>query len=445
MNHSSIFAAYDFVSGSAFSNAYLDNPSWITGASASSGKINGSLNGFYKNSGSGFFNGSNSISISGKVPEDNFSFLFCYEKIRSGQEILLTSAAGNNFSTASGLTVGINDANKLYMEYWNPVEGKFSLNYDKTIPSKNLVFLNKSFGEFKLGIFDPVESYLDFSSASCDSYAYKHSNTFHIASGGASSWSNGRNFSGFIDDFYCLTGNIPQDYFSSLYSGFYSNMVSGAISGTNYFCENISTISGSGVILGTGVTGYIMEETYSTGYIPTGYFESGYNYFVGTGITGYENKFIGNVQDACGFSNPVYARSPLTGNIYASGTTGIYTGLYEVITTNYTNKELTGILTGEVFVPIDVAVCSSSTGYYPNSIYVDSGFVSSLGFDGVYSFNNYTSGDYFEAYFYTGNFYNNINLRPTYDSTIFDYKIPDSDIGSGQNTFFNNGQLLLES
>jgi hypothetical protein len=238
---------------------------------------------------------------------------------------------------------------------------------------------------------------------------------------------------------------MPDDYFLNLYSGFYSSVISGGISGTGYFCENISTITGSGVILGTEVTGYITELTYSTGYVPTGYFESGYSYFVGTGITGYENKFIGNVEDACGFSNPVYVRSPLTGNIYASGTTGVYTGLFQVITPIYTNRELTGILTGEVFVPIDVSVCSLSTGYYPDSLYIDSGFISSLGFDGVYSFNNYSSGDYFEAYFNTGSFYNNINLKPTYDSTIFDYKIPQSDIGSGINTFFNNGQLLLES
>ena len=444
MSHSSVFAAYDFVSGSSFANSYLDNPSWITG-SVSSGKINGNSTNFYQVDGSGFFNGSRSVSVSGKVPEDDFAFLFCYEKIRSGQEVLLSSAAGNNFLTASGLTVGINDANRLYMEYWNPVEGKFSLNYEKAVSSKNLVFFQKAFGEFKLGIFDPIENSLDFSSSSYSQLSYQHSDMFKIASGSDSYWSKGNAFSGYFDDFYCLTGKIPDDYFLNLYSGFYSRAVSGGISGTSYFCENVSTITGSGVVLGTGVTGFITELTYSTGYVPTGYFESGYSYFVGTGVTGYENKFIGNVQDACGFSNPVYVRSPLTGDIYASGTTGVYTGLFQVITTTYTNRELTGILTGEVFVPIDVSVCSLSTGYYPDSLYVDSGFISSLGFDGVYSFNNYSSGDYFEAYFYTGSFYNNINLKPTYDSTIFDYKIPQSDIGSGVNTFFNNGQLLLES
>jgi hypothetical protein len=444
MSHSSIFAAYDFVSGSAFVNSYLNNPSWITGK-ISSGIINGNRGNFYKDNGSGFFNGSNSVSILGKVPEDNFSFLFCYEKQRSGQEVLLSSAAGNNFLTSSGLTVGINDANKLYMEYWNPVEGRFFLNYDKVISSKNLVFFNKSFGEFKLGIFDPIESYLDFSSTSCDQSTYKHSDFFHIASGSNLNWSNGRNFSGHIDDFYCLTGYVPQDYFSSLYSGFYSNMVSGGVSGINYICENVSTLSGSGVILGTFVTGYVTEKTDSIQNVPFGYFDSGYNYYVGTGITGFENKLIGNVRDDCGFVNPVYARSPLTGNIYVSGVTGIYTGLYPVITTNYTNTELIGILTGEVFVPIDVSVCSLSTGYYPDSLYVDSGFISSLGFNGVYSFNNRSSGDYFEAFFYTGSFYKNINLEPSYDSAIFEYKIPQSDTGSGQNMFFNNGQLLFES
>jgi hypothetical protein len=444
ISQSSLLVAYDFVSGSKFINGYLDNPIWVTG-SQYSGKINGVSNGFYTNSGSGFFNGSNSVSISGKIPEDNFSFLFCYEKLRSGEEILLSSAAGNSFSTASGITLGLNDANKLYLEYWNPINGKTSLNYDENIGSKNLVYFRKSFGEFQLGIFDPVESKLNFSTASCDSYTYKHSDSFKIASINGSYWSSGRSFSGYFDDFYCLSGVIPQDYFSSLYSGFYSNTVSGGISGIGYFCENVSMMTGSGVILGTGITGYETKVTYSTGYVPTGYLESGYLYFVGTGITGYNNIFIGNVEDACGFLNPIYVRTPLTGNIYASGTTGIYTGMAQVVTPTYSNIELTGFLTGEVFVPVDVSVCSMKTGYYPNSIYIDSGFISSLGFDSIYSFWDCSTIHSNEAFFYTGGFYNNINLKPSYNSIVSDYSVYNYHTGSGQNLIFNNGQLLLES
>jgi hypothetical protein len=444
IDQSSLIVAYDFVSGSNFSNGYLDTPKWVTGNSYS-GKINGSSSNFYNFPGSGFLNGSNSISISGKIPEDDFYFLFCYEKTREGNEILLSSANGNSFSSASGLTVGLNDANKLYLEYWDPVQGKRSLDYDHNIGSKNLIYFKKSFGEFQLGIFDPIESRLNFASSSYDSSTYRHSDFFRIGSTNGSYWSSGRLFSGYFDDFYCLTGIIPQDYFSSLYSGFYSNLISGAVSGTGYFCENVSMITGSGVILGTGITGYRTDVTYSTGYVPTGFLQSGYSYFVGTGITGYEDKFIGNVEDACGFFNPVYVRTPLTGNIYASGTTGIYTGMAQVITPIYTNVELTGILTGEVFVPVDVSVCSIKTGYYDDSLNIDYDFISSLGFDSIYSLADCSVIESREVFFYTGGYHNNINLKPVYNSLISDYLIDSSYSGSGKNLFFNNGQLLLES
>jgi len=444
ISQSSLLAAYDFVSGSKFTNGFLDSPPWVTG-STYSGKINGTVNGFYSAPGSGFLNGSNSISISGKIPEDDFSFLFCYEKLRGGEEVLLSSAAGNSFSNSSGITLGLNDANKLYLEYWNPVYGKTSLNYEENIGSKNLVYFRKSFGEFQLGIFDPIESRLSFSTSPCDSYTYKHSDSFRIGSTNGSYWSSGRSFSGHFDDFYCLSGIIPQDYFSTLYSGFYSSLFSGGISGVGYFCENVSMITGSGTVLGTGITGYETRVTYSTGYVPTGYLESGYRYFVGTGVTGYNDVFIGNVEDACGFLNPIYVKSPLTGNIYASGTTGVYTGMAQIITPIYNNVELTGFLTGEVFIPVDVSVCSVKTGYYPDSIDIDSGFISSLGFDSIYSLRECSEIDSIEAFFYTDTYYNNINLKPSYNSILSDYFVYNNHTGSGQNLIFNNGQLLLES
>ena len=118
----------------------------------------------------------------------------------------------------------------------------------------------------------------------------------------------------------------------------------------------------------------------------------------------------------------------------------------QVITPNYTNKELTGTISGEVFVPVDISSCSGYTGYFPPSIYTDSGFLFSLGFDSIYSLESVNDINSNEAYFYTsGGIYDNINLKPAYDSAIFDYKISQSDTGSGVNTFFNNGQLLLES
>lgn len=446
-----LLVAYDFVSGSQFSNGYLSNPSWASGSTLS-GKINGNLSQFYKSAGSGFFNGANNVSISGKIPADDYTFMFCYEKTRQGKEVLLSSANGATFSSSSGIVLGVNDANKLYLEYWNPVNGINTLIYDNNIASKNLVFFSKTFGEFQLGIFDPIESALSFSSASISSNTYAHSDEFIIGSGKSSFWTNrdssdgDRAFSGFFDDFYCVTGSLPNDYFVDLFSGFYSIPTGGGISGSTLFCENISTITGSGVIIGTGVTGYETVVTYTTGYVPSGYIESGYIYFVGTGITGYEEKYIGTVEDACGFFNPVYARTPMTGNIYASGVTGFYTGEVMVITPFYENIELTGIITGEVFIPIDVEVCSIETGYFDTSLQVDYSFINSLGFECAYSFFECSGISSSEIFFYTGAApHSNINIEPQYDIVEGGWVIKDDHAGFRKNLFFNNGQLLMES
>jgi len=441
----SLIVAYDFTNNPLSTTGYILPTFWSSGCYT--GVANGSLTNFSQKSGSGFFNSFNSVDISGKIPDDDFSFLFSYEKLKTGSEVLLSSAAGSNFNQRSGLTLGVNDVNKLFLEYWNPVDGKFSKTYSKNIGSKNIVYLNKSYGRFNLGVYDTSSFKLDVESTDLFNNSYCHSDKFRI--GGifnSNTWCSGNGFSGFFDDFYCLSGSFSQDYFGVLSSGFYSSLSSGQVSGTGYKCEIISTLTGSGIVIGTGVTGYETITTYTTGYVPTGYYNSGYLYFVGTGVTGYENKFIGNIQDNCGFSNPLYIRSPLTGNIYASGNTGVYTGLAEVITPNYINRELTGTISGEVFVPVDINSCSGYTGYFPPSIYTDSGFLFSLGFDSIYSLESVNDINSNEAYFYTGGgIYDNINIKPTYDSAIFDYKISQSDIGSGVNMFFNNGQLLLES
>ena len=445
LSDESLLVAYDFASGSSFSNGFLSTPQWVTG-STFSGKINGPLSSFYKNSGSGFFNGSNSVTISGKIPDDDFSFLFCYEKTRRGEEILLSSAAGNSFSSSSGLTLGINDANKLYLEYWNPINGKNSLNYEKNIASKNLVFLSKQFGELKLGVFDPVESSLFLSSTFASSNNYSHSDQFVIGSGKKSFWSNsGSNFSGFFDSFYCLSGKIPTDYFIDLFSGIYSVPQSGGISGVFESCQNVPTLSGSGVILGTGITGYETVVTYTSEFVPTGCFNSGYSFIAGTGITGYEEKYMGLQEDGCGNFVPIYVRTPLTGLIYASGFERVCTGTVETLIPNYTNVPLTGTITGEVYVEVLSGVCLEATGYYPDSLNVDGGFISSLGFELIYSYN--CEKDYiFEAFIYAGSdTYSKTNLEANFDSVKNGHIISNLHTGSNKNLFFNNGQLMVES
>ena len=204
IGQNSLIVAYDFTNNPNTSTGYILPTSWSSGCYT--GIANGSLTNFSQKSGSGFFNSSNSVDISGKIPEDNFSFLFCYEKIRSGSEILLSSATGLNFNQRSGVTLGINDLNKLYLEYWDPVYGIFSMTSSKNIASKNIVYFNKSFSSFNIGIFDAISSKLEIDSTQIVNNSYSHSDKFRIGNRfNSNNWSSGVGLSGYFYDFYCLS------------------------------------------------------------------------------------------------------------------------------------------------------------------------------------------------------------------------------------------------
>ncbi len=444
MNPNSLLAAFDFTNNPALNGGYVVPAYWAKSGS-SSGKLNGSSSSFFQKPGSGYFLYSNSLDVLGNIPSDDFSFLFCYERVDSGSQTLLSSSTGSSFSSSSGITLGINDYNILYFEYWNPVDGLFSFSFPYEVASKNIVYLNKSFQKFNLGVFNPSNSTLNYYSFPIYNSSYSHSDKFRLGGSYSNYWSSGRGFNGYFDDFYCLSGSFPQDYIPALCSGFYSSFISGSLSGTGYVCENITTLTGSGVILGTGITGYSTTVSYSTGYVPTGYYNSGYKYAVGTGVTGYENKYIGDVEDACGFFNPVYVLNPLTGIIYASGVSGVYTGIAEVITPIYNTSPLTGYITGNVFVPISIEQCSNKEIYYPTKFDIDSGFMYSLGFDSVYRPGSCSSVATGEVYVYPEQNKLSINNSPTYDGYLSEYYVSDAYSGQGVNLIFNNGKLLLES
>lgn len=441
---SSLLTAFDFTNNPSSNGGFVNPAYWATGSY--SGKVNGSTSSFSQRAGSGYFLTSNSVDIMGSIPSDNFSFLFCYDRVSNGSQTILTSSTGSNFSSCSGLTLGINDSNSLYLEYWNPVDGIFSFTFPYDIASKNVVYLNKGFQNFNLGVFNPSLGNLNFYSFPIYNSSYAHCDKFRLGGAYSNFWSSGSGFNGYFDDFYCLNESFPLDYIPALCSGFYSCPVSGSLSGTIVSCENITTLSGSGINLGTGITGYITTVQNSTGYVPTGYYTSGYRYPVGTGITGYENKFIGNVQDACGFSSPLYVLNPLTGWIYASGTTGLYSGTATVITPTYITSGLTGYFTGSVFVAINTTQCTGKEIYYPSRIDIDTGFIYSLGFNSIYRLNNCLSPSTGEVYVYPNKQSKmDLNVIPSYDSSISEYILSNSYSGQNLNLIFRNGKLLLES
>jgi hypothetical protein len=444
----SLFCAYDFVSGFNFNISQLSFPFWYTSAFPRrfGGRITGDRTKFYSTtSGSGNFNGANSVEILGLIPEDDYSFLFCYEKQRTGAEVLLSSAEGTTFLNSSGLTLGINDANKAYLEYWNSVEGKRSVVYDEDLSSKNVLLFQKSFGSFSISALDQKTLSFKKQNFPIFNLNHVHSDRFKIGAIAPScQWSKEKNFSGAFDSFYFLSGVYFDDSFSSLASGLYSMPSSGELSGTEIICETTQILSGSGFL--TPTTGYETVVTYETGYVPTGCYESGYSYLIGTGITGYERVYTGIVIDKCGNNLPLYVNVPKTGLIYATGVTGVCTGVTEVLIEKFENILVTGFVTGEVFIPIDVELCSGVDIYTGGGIQINYPFINSIGYEKIYVLNECEPGNVIEAFIPSGsNFIEGFtNFNAEYDQAENDFVLLNEFAGSGKNLIYNNGQLLAE-
>lgn len=448
-NSGSLVCAYDFVSGGAFLASQLSLPSWYSSSLFPvrfGGRITGDRASFYTTtSGSGNFRGSNSVDILGSIPSEDYSFLFCYEKQRIGSEVLLSSAAGSNFSSASGLTLGINDSNKMYLEYWNSVEGKRSMVYDENLSSKNVILFQKSLGSFSIGILDQNDLSIKKKDFPILNLNHSHSDSFKIGAINPSCfWSKEKNLSGSFDSFYCLTGVFFDDSLSSFASGLYSMPGSSGFSGTEIVCEVTQVLSGSGFINLT--TGYETVTVYETGYVPTGCYLSGYSYLIGTGVTGYERTHKGTVVDRCGNNLPLYVDVPKTGLIYATGITGVCTGVTEVVTQRYENIEVTGFVTGEIFVPVDVESCVETDIFFSGELQINYPFINSLGCERIYVLSECEPGNIIEGFLPSGSNFSSgfTNLVSEYSLSQGDFVLNPAFAGSGLNLVYNNGQLLAE-
>ena len=323
------------------------------------------------------------IDIMGGIPEDNFAFLFsCFESgagagERNESRILLNSDNNNR-----GLSLGLNCNKNLYIEYRSPLHGVIVFDQPEPLNcGMNFIFLRKHFGNFTFGFFDGADSSLRSVSRSYNVLGgYSHCSGFNI--GGRAvypprdHWSYGAHFVGFFDQFYCITGyNIDDGTIIQLFSGFYSAPRAGLLSGIVQSCVDVSTLSESGVILATGVTGHETRTEYLTGYIPSGCRDPDALYQLGNYETGYYDEYVETQIDGDGNPFQVYRISPLTGFIYTTGITGVCDALAEVITEKYTNIDLTGLISGSVYGPVINNVCYPNSAYYPDTLYVDSNYL----------------------------------------------------------------------
>jgi hypothetical protein len=450
INYADIVTAFSFRSNPTTNTDIVYGDPWATGAS--SGILNTiGGNGFFDYSGSGNFNTTNYFKLSKDYSLNESTILISYEKLRMGNEVLLSSVTGNSFNTYSGFNIGINDANKLYLKYWNNIEGSFTFTYTGILSDKNILVINRTNSVITLGHFN--NNNFQFSSQEFEIYQNNFINSSNLYVGGnpnGYAWdsNNPSNFSGYMDRLY-IFNNIPYVYANVLARGFFSEPT-GFEGDLEEYCYTTGFLSGSGysysTVTGVLVSGFESGITGITGYQQI---NSGYVY---TGITGYSGKFLGSYIDNCGNSVNIVEQIALSGEIYNEVLVTVpLTGITYV--TGFTEIELIGIDTGIENVFVTGLICDSyfnNTGdvlysyddnYLASLSYKEISLLTAVGPASVEPIDNdiveiYAEKNQSKVLDY------NINLG--YDVLNENYFYIDREFGPNEVLMFGNGQALID-
>jgi hypothetical protein len=464
-----VFAAFSFYSSNTnnqivlpekWSGRYVDETLVeSTGSRSATGYLTSANSSFFAKSGSGIFNGNYSMALSGRDFSLNDSTLFLsYERAFGAprNEILLTSATGNSFKDNVGYLLGVNDANKLYFKYWNPVEGDFTFTYSKILSDKNLIVLNRNNSVITMGKYNnntysfDTEEFLIYQNA----FQNHPSGMLHLGgynriigtSKPIQNWAtyDTYNFVGYIDKFFFFSG-ISFQYSNLLASGIYS--VATGFNGFNTTnCFTSGYLFNSGFYY-TGITGiFVSGFTSGVGDGITGYITgaSGYSY---SGETGFRNDYIGSLFDSCGNETKLYDRISLSGlisgqNLYLEPLIGpIYiTGAIEYPLTGnilgYTGIYITGTYCDDVF---------TSSGDIALDINLD--YLRSLSYSEISLLSEVKSENdiveiYYEPY---QNTKLNYNKDLMYDNLLTQHFDSFNILDENKILLFSNGQALVNS
>jgi hypothetical protein len=412
---------------------------------SASGVLNSNEGGsFFSNFGTGFFNGNNYFKLSKDYFLEDSTIFISYEKLRNENEILLSSVTGSYDNTFSGFYVGVNNANKIYLKYWNSIEGVFTFTYKNTLSNKNLIVINRTNSIITIGHFNNNNFEFEIEKFELFNGNFTNSNDLYV--GGSPqqiNWgiNNLNNFSGYIDRLY-IFNNTPFIYANDLARGLYSEptgfngqvvedcFTSGFLSGSGFSSTGIIDIVPSGIESGVvKITGY--EE------ITSGYFY--------TGITGYETNILGSYIDNCGISIDVIEETPLTGLIYDEIITTVpLTGIETILI--FTDVFITGTITGieNVFVTQDI--CTSYFDISGGVAYVyDENYLSSLAYREISLLKQVESNSFVEIFlqpYSPETLEYNVDL--IYDRLNSNYFYIEKEFSQNEILLFGNGQALID-
>lgn len=379
LDPANVICAYDF---HIQSGNQIPTQSWTT--NGVNGTVNSSGN-FYSTSGSGAFNGTNYIHINSGFNLDSWTVFFTYQKLLSGRdEILLSTITGNSLSSQSGFQIAINQANKLYIEYGNNISGPQIFTFSEILGDKNMISVSRSDSTIFFNYFDCNSKQSTVQLNDIFQNYFIDSTQFYIGGRPNSSyWSPSNNFSGYMDNFVLVSGNLDQNYVQILYSGFYSQY-SNDIPTTGIACENVSYLTG----VSTGVSGLIGNQVVA----------------------------IGSLTDNCGNTQILYG----------------YSGV-------------SGFISGTSFITITGTNCVINSGVSGQGLQIFSGYLNSFGLDQISLAWTIQSGDWTDSYVLTG-LYSDITRNKIANwSALNGLFFLDDVYSSGAVGLYLNGQLELQS
>ena len=281
------------------------------------------LSRFYDHPGSGHFDSrmSGNLSIAGALNVPDWTLFMLYERTGQNAHTLISTLQNAN-GTPSGFAVGINEANKLYMEYYNNVDGLQTVTFSGIIPSKNIISVAKNNSIIRLSYFDPNAEVLLSQTFDVFQNNFVDSSLWTIGSGRGTGTFRRPVFEGYVDEVILISGVLIEDFQRVLCSGFYASR--------NADTSSVVTICSESTILSGVITG------------------------AASGIAGFQPFVQSEFIDICGEIHRIYG----------------YSGL-------------SGIISGTAFIPIIVSGCQQVTGVVDNGFTIHSGLLSSLGMEGL--------------------------------------------------------------
>lgn len=439
-----VVVGFDFISGVNQNFVYPEKSVTFGLTGFLTGNLN---NNFYTNSGYGNFDNNTVITFNRNIDfGEDYTFLFSYEKRRIGNEILFSSFVGNDMSNNAGFYVGINDANKIYFTYWNPVEGVFTFTYSKILADKNLILINRNSDSVSIGKFNNNIKNFELETFEIYRNVIKQSNNLSI--GGVvqnnSLLDTKYNFSGLMDRFY-LFKNVSLVYMDTIVSGLYASPT-GAQGFTDTVCYETGSIIQSGYLT-TGVTGSFLSGFLTGSYQITGtqQIQTGYCY---QALTGYREEERGRFINNCGQEQIIYEKIPLSGEkcdywFIESPASGW------VPSTGYLRIQLTGFISGTTGILITGRICDSFFNLTGDvDFFVDQNYLESFSYSEASLLSNIKpEKDVLEIYKEPYNLnYLDYNQELRYNSLFENYFYLDKVFTiPNEILLFANGQVLIDS